>query len=238
MSVPNGLIATLGSPTRIDSFDGFSSTILDTFSTAAQNKGMSWDGTDLISTLFFFAAVISKRVGFSSTIKENLVTTSIDADPRGASWDGKNLISGGIENKDCYLHDGFSVTVTDTIDAPAGPADLTWHRPTGDLVVCDGSTGGTNTVIMFDGFSDTQIDSIDPTGNPTGIGSQGVNYVHATILSNRFLLLEGFTTTILDFFGTASGAPLGCTWGLRYTEGTRRERQSKAHHRSTQRRRH
>lgn len=102
---------------KVIRYTGFSVTVSDSFSLGANNRGVAWDGTDLITSN---AGVSKVRLhsGFSSTVSNSFASGTF---PKGVTWDGTNVILS--RNAGYKLMSGFSATVTSSFGLETGGTD-------------------------------------------------------------------------------------------------------------------
>lgn len=236
--IPNGVIMSHSNVTiHIDAYDGFSATVLESLTFSSGQRDNTWEGENLISVVNFSGGLHARLIGFSTTVGSSYFTGGIGTNPIGMTWDlADNVMSSFTPENKWFQHGGFSTSTTDSFDHPLAedPSGGSWDYWNGRLFVC--SNNGGKAVHRMDGFSSTLVETIDPPNSAISVEFDGQNTVYASLLSVQCFLLSGFSTTVLDSF-SGIDTIFGVSWGLRYREGTRRERQSKAHKRSTNRRR-
>jgi len=250
ISQPDGLVINHGLLSGASfgvAYDGFSDAVLDTaaYSTGVRLGG-AWDGEDLL-TVTFGVPLVAKHFGFGPLVDTAFVTLGYDASPYGIDWDGTNLVSTGRANGNAYQHVGFSATINDTLAiGDATISDCSWNSKTGNFSATIDSAS-TSTINLYQGFSIVLLDTMIHGQALTfyiAHGDDGTNYYQAGLtvgVSHIATKYVGFTSVIDDQFVPPAtyGLVQGCFWYPPVeTSGTRRERASKAHYRSTMRRRH
>lgn len=110
--------------TKIFKMSGFSSTVSDSLTEAAASRGVTWDGTNLITNIN--TPKTKLHSGFSTTISSSFTLANF---LEAIAWDGTDLY-GGISGSVRYLHlSGFSSTVSDsftTIVNVTDPIGVDW----------------------------------------------------------------------------------------------------------------
>jgi hypothetical protein len=222
-------------PKRIQNYRGFTDTLLDVIGTFFTLHGLEWDGRDIYSVFRFFGtSYYTWWTGWFGPAKSQFNTLFPD-DARGLTLDNnEDLITCGITLGNFYQMIGFSSTIQDVFVSPVSqiPAEHAWNFETDDLwAACD--SGRNN--YWFDGFSDTVLDIQTPHGN----GSLGVtrgedgDLMEMGVLPFAINRYQGFTDTRIDwFYPLGDGISWGISWGGRGPDGSRRERQSRAHKRA------
>ena len=186
---------------RIYKHDGFSSTILDSFSSPGSTpRGLTWDGNNIYSSDSSLAKIY-KHDGFSATILDSFSSPS--SSPQGLTWDGTNIYSCDAGSNFIYKHDGFSATITNsftcTLDDTSG---LTWDGS--NLYHSDQSK-----TYKHSGFSGTITDSFSLAS--TGITWDGTDLYRGDNGGNKLCKQDGFSATILDSFSSPGPLPTGLT---------------------------
>ena len=174
--------------------DGFSSTILASFSPPDTPYSLVWANKDLYagSQLKFW-----HFDGFSSTLLETIDTPG--SDNEGMTWDGEHFYSCDDGNNRIYKHDGFSTTILQSISSPStGPRGVTWDG--NNLIYCDTVS---DKIYKLDGFSTTILASFDaPSTAVAGLTWDGEHLYSCDFSTNRIYQHDGCSSTILSSIGT------------------------------------
>lgn len=199
--------------------DGFSTTILDSFSGGAGGNvyAMTWDDSGNIITgqggsvdKFF------QYSGFSSTVSDSFSTTGFSTFVGGACWYGGDLYCGSMVSDEVFKLDGFSSTVLSSFSTSGYSA----VDPTG--ITTDGTDwytshldyGSTNDAIYkLDGFSTTVLSSFSTNSYDTRILGVVWDTTNSDIISSGFAaggdfyFHDGFSTTISSSFSSPGSEP-------------------------------
>jgi hypothetical protein len=162
------LIGGFSSAQKIYILNGFSSTILDSFSSPSTLlSGLTFDGRNLISC-DIGTDMIYIHDGLSSSILSSFSCPY--SNPTGLTFDGKNLISCSASS--IYIHDGISATILDSFSVPGSNATaLTYDGK--NLISADSSTDRIN---FHDGVSSAVKSYISaPSGSVIGLAFDGKN---------------------------------------------------------------
>jgi len=208
MSLLFDLFSTDEDSDKIYRHDGFSSTILDSFSSPSTGPfGLAQDGINLYSC-DQGSDKIYKHDGFSSTILDYFSSPSTGL--RGLACDGTNFYSSDSSSDKIYKHDGFSSTILDSFSSPSTyPGDLACDGI--NLYSCDEDS---DKIYKHDGFSSTILDYFSsPSHKPHGLTWDGTNLYSSDAYSSALSIYkhDGFSSTILDHFSSPSTAPTGLT---------------------------
>ena len=188
---------------KIYKHDGFSSSILDSFSSPSTNpRDLVWDGSNIFSANLNVQK-IWKQSGFSATISSSFSSPS--SGTTGLTSDGSNLYSSDCNSDKIYKLSGFSSTISDSFSSPSSePYSLTWDGAS--LYSCDINT---TKIYKHSGFSSTISDSFSSPSNwPTGITWDGSNLL-CVDGPDKIYKLSGFSSTISDSFSSPSTNPFG-----------------------------
>ena len=189
---------------RIYKHDGFSSTILTSFSTGLSSPGgLAWDGYHLYCSDAGSSCTIKKFDGISSTV---LGSFDNSAWPFGLVWIDPNLIVGNPGSNKIEKHKGFSSTVLEQIDASDGVDGLAWDGT--NLYSCDYLS---NDIYKHSGFSSTHLGSISIGSQPYGLTWWKPNLINCDADASKIYKLDGFSTTILESFASPASTPSGLT---------------------------
>jgi hypothetical protein len=104
-----------GGDNMIVKFSGFSSTVVDSFVSPANQYpyGLCWDGTNVISDDYLGTGPkIYKNQGFSSTVADSFSSPSTQ--PYGEGFDGITYYSSDEITEKVYKHTGFTTTISDS----------------------------------------------------------------------------------------------------------------------------
>lgn len=206
------LIATEWGDGRIVyKFNGFSSTVIDSFIHTDINLiGVTFDGTNVIA-LGMGQVKVYKQLGFSSTISSSFDLTGPDY--YGLTWDGANIYTGDPTSDIISKHDGFSDTVSSFISSPGTFVEGITHDRT-NLLSADTVT---DTVYRHAGFSSTISDSfVSADVSLSGLTWDGVNVMTSDDGSGEMYKYNGFSSTVVESFNFGGGliAP-DITWDQR-----------------------
>jgi len=143
-------------------FDGFSDTILDSFSSPLTAPfAITFMGDDIISSDAPYPEYdgrIYKHSGFTKTILDSFSSPS--AAPTGLAYDGIDLISADQTLGKIYKHSGFSATISDSFSSPS-EATGGLSRYGNNLFSMDYAVGK---IYKHSGFSATISDSFSLEG--------------------------------------------------------------------------
>jgi len=174
--------------------DGISSTILSSFTCASGDwrlTGLAFDGTNLISCMYYLTSGASKiniHDGVSSTILSSF--SGPENNLSGLAFDGTNLIS---SDEKIYIHDGVSSTILFSFDAPP-------IGPVGGLAF-DGTnliSGSKSKIYIHDGVSSTILSSFDAPADIGGLAFDGTNLISGG--GGKIYIHDGVSSTILSSF--------------------------------------
>ena len=179
--------------------DGFSNTVLDSFSepaTSGSITALGWDGSNILLGDNFGTTRIWRMSGFSSTVDSTFLPTAANG-CFGITWDGSDLISStGNSDDKIYKYDGFSSSVLSSFAGPSSNfGGLTWDGV--DLFSSDKSNDVIN---RHDGFSSTISEtSATPALNPDGVSfGNACNMI--VLVNNIIYRCDGFSATVLEQF--------------------------------------
>jgi len=163
-----------GGADRLFQHDGFSSTILDSFSSpGAIQRGQSVDSTNTFSS-DINVDFLFQHNGFSSTILDSF--SSVGGNPNDVTIESAgNIIEGDAATvPDVSKHDGFSSTILDSFNSAGTPTGVSCDST--DTYVAENNTDTivsgdvTNFIYKHSGFSSTITDSFSsPSSTPYGI---------------------------------------------------------------------
>ena len=119
---PNLAVCSPRDNDSIFKLEGFSQTVLESFSTSSDPSGLAWDGTHLYSC-YSSSCTFYKHDGFSAT---HLSSFTFGTQPFGLTWFDPNLIVCDKSDDKIYKLDGFSSTVLASFASPGPePSGLT-----------------------------------------------------------------------------------------------------------------
>lgn len=200
-----GLISSDSITDKIYKHDGFSSSILDSFSSpGSEQTGVALDSSGNLLSTDTSTDKIYQHDGFSSSILDSF--SSPAAAPVALFWDGTNLLSADTGTDKIYKHSGFSSSITDSFSSPgAGPSGLSFLGP--NLLSSDYLT---HRIYMHDGFSNSVLGSfLGPGSYTTGIACDGTDLFSADATTDMIYKHSGFYPIITDSFSSPSTFPRG-----------------------------
>ena len=175
---------------------------------SSQGKGITFDGTNLISC-DAYTDLIYIHDGISSTILSSFASPG--AYPGDLAFDGTNLISCDAGTDMIYIHDGVTSTILSSFASPStNPTGLTFDGT--NLISCDTYTG---LIYIHDGISATISSSFASPGPiPSGIAFDGVNLISCDGDSTTgFIYIhKGISETILSTLDSPALYPNGLTF--------------------------
>lgn len=189
--------------------DGFSTTILDSFSSpSSSTHGLSWDGTNLISG--DDNETVYQHDGFSSTILDSFSLPGATPVYGGITHDGTNVYTSDNDTDLIQKHSGFSSTVTDSFTEPGAiTTGLTWDGT--DMYIQ--RAGASDIMYQMDGFSDTVLDSFTaPSSFPVDIVMVLGNLYSTDHSTDLLYEHDGFSSTISSSIASPGTFPGGISW--------------------------
>jgi len=121
-----GDLLVVQNSSKIWRMSGFSSSISSSVTLGSSNRGVAWDGTNLM-TADNGDLKYRRCTGFSSTVASSFAAPGT---ARDITWDGTDFYSAISATPASYKkHSGFSSTITSSFNAPTGvnnPVGIKW----------------------------------------------------------------------------------------------------------------
>ena len=199
------IFSAANSNAKIYKHNGFSTSILDSFSSPSTTlAGLGWDGENILSS-DWASTKIYKHSGFSSTVSDSFSSPNVN--PTGLSWTGSNLISTDVGVGILYRHQGFSSSLSGLSSGMGLSYGTDWD---GNLYR---SSDTYDKIYRQNGFGGVVLSSFSsPSTQPTGISWDGYNLISADFTLGKIYKHSGFSSTISDSFSSPSTSPIGLAY--------------------------
>jgi len=197
------LVLTTYQPSEIRIYDGFSSTILSSWS--GDRTGLAFDGTNLISSQ---QETIYIHDGISSTILSSFAPPAYACGD--LAFDGSNLISCDTNADRIYIHDGISSTILSSFASPKDqPAGLVFDGT--NLISGYNNAFAPNVIYIHDAISSAVLSSFSAPGGGfiTALAFDGSNLISGSWNSDKMYLHDGISSAVLSSFSVKD--PFGAT---------------------------
>lgn len=188
---------------KVMKMDGFSASILDSFSPGSPNNyWISWDGTDIYACISGSNKIV-QYTGFSADIYASFDTGS---ETKGLTIDKDgNVLAADVANKILKKYNGFSGSVTSSFSY-----DGVFDEPNGISVDENGNLllieENPHKVRLTDGFS-SEVDASFTNGslsNGRGVSWDGTNAYSCDFSESKAYEYSGFSHSILATFSQNS----------------------------------